>query len=293
MSGLVMTTHLILERLSPRAPLPRVPEAAPVMDDLAQNEAFERAGREDGVLAFLHLYHALQTTALVCPGDRVLDLGCGPGNQLVQMARLNPQARFVGLDASAEMLERARETVRRCAVGNVDLLSGDMTTLAGLADASFDCVTSTMTLHHLPDEAALAAAMAAAGRALKPMGGVYLADFGRLKRAATQRFFANDRRDIQPEPFTRDYFNSMRAAFSVEELARAVRLLQSGLERHETALAPFIAVFRSRPRREPDRASREAARSQYAGLSPAQRNDFRLFARWLGAGGLELPFAPD
>lgn len=293
MSGPLMTAHLLLERLSRRAPLPRVPETEPVMADLAQNEAFERAGREDGVLAFLYLYHALQITSLLRPGDRVLDLGCGPANQLAQVARLNPQAQFVGLDASAEMLDRARDTIRRCRADNVELLPGDMTSLAGLADASFDCVTSTMTLHHLPDQVALSAAMAAARRVLKPEGGLYLVDFGRLKRAATQRFFAGDRRDIQPEPFTRDYFNSMRAAFSVEELADAAALLGDGVARYQTALAPFMVVFKSRDRHQPDAVNRQSARAQLERLSPAQRNDFRRFARWLRIGGLALPFILD
>lgn len=291
MSGPVMLTHLILERLS-RSAQPRVPEPELVMDDFAQNEAFERAGREDGVLAFIYLYQALQITSLVRPGDRVLDLGCGPANQLVQIARLNPQAQFTGLDASAGMLDRTCETIRRCAVANIEPVCGDMTSLSGFADASFDCIISTMALHHLPDEAALTATMHAARRVLKPGGGLYLIDFGRLKRAATQRFFAEDRSDIQPEKFTRDYFNSLRAAFSVEQLSRAAQSFGDGVTRYATALAPFMVIFRSAPRRGPDASNRQMARIQYEQLSAGQQDDFRLYARWLHAGGLDLPLDP-
>lgn len=292
MSGPVMLAHLVLERLS-RSTQPRELEPELVMDDLVQNEAFELAGREDGILAFLYLYQALQITPLVCPGDRVLDLGCGPANQLVQVARLNPQAHFTGLDASAEMLDLAHATIRRCGVDNIELMSGDMTKLDGFADASFDCVISTMSLHHLPDETALAATLRAARRVLKPAGGLYLVDFGRLRRVASQRYFAEDRSDVQPEAFTRDFFNSLRAAFSVDELSRAAQVFGGEVTRHATALAPFMVIFRSVARRKIDAQTMQIARVMYRQMSAGQQKDFRLYARWWRTGGLDLPFALD
>ena len=290
MSGATMLAHLVLERLS-RQVLPRVPE--PVMDNLSQTEAFAMAGREDGILAFIYLYQALQITPLVRNGDRVLDLGCGPANQLVQIARLNPDAHFMGLDASAEMLDRASETIRRCKVENIELTAGDMTALAEIADASIDCVISTMSLHHLPDLAALSDTMREARRVLKPGGGLYFVDFGRFKRTGTQRFFAEDRRDCQPEKFTRDYFNSMRAAFSLAELSQAAALLGPGVIRHSTPLAPFMVILKGGARRELDDKTRQSAHGLYRRMTAAQQKDFRLYARWLRAGGLGLPFALD
>jgi ubiquinone/menaquinone biosynthesis C-methylase UbiE len=285
-----MLAHLLLERQSRRPELPRIPEPALVMDDLAQNAAFALAGREDGSLAFLYLYHALQITPLLCPGDQVLDLGCGPANQLAQIARLNPEARFTGLDASRQMLERAEETVARCQLANIALQAGDMTTLNGFADAAFDGVISTMSLHHLPDFAALAAAMRAAQRVLKPGGSLYLVDFGRFKRAATQRFFAADRSDNQPEALRRDYFNSMQAAFSVAELRQATAVFGGGIACYTTALAPFMVVIKSSERRSPDDAVRQTGRAMYAQMSAALQKDFRLYTRWFQSGGLTLPF---
>ncbi len=291
MSGPAMLAHLILEKFSGKV-LERIPEPGLVMGDAAQNEAFERVGREDGLLAFIYLYQAIQISNLVKPGEKVLDLGCGPANQLVQIARLNPSADFLGLDASSEMLNRARDTVARCGTGNVGLESGDMTRLSGFADASFDCVISTMTLHHLPDEDALFSTFREARRVLKPGGGIYLIDFGRLKRSATQRFFSRDRSAEQPENFTLDYFNSLKAAFSVDEFSRALRLLGDGLTKYETALAPFMVIFRSAARRVPDEMARNFAGEIYANFTRSQQKDFRLYSRWLKAGGLDLPFEP-
>jgi len=293
LAGLSMTAHLLLERLSPRAPLPRVPEPELVMNDDARNAAFEAVGREDGTLAFIHLYQALQITPLVRPGDQVLDLGCGPANQLVQIARINPATHFVGLDASQAMLDRARETIRRCGIANAESIRGDMTTLSQFGDAAFDAVISTMSLHHLQDEVALARTMQAVRRVLKAGGALYLIDFGRCKHKVTQRFFAHERRDSQPEAFTRDYMNSLRAAFSVDELARAVQVFDRRLSRFQTALTPFMILFKTPPRRQPDQTNRRMARTLYSGLSAAQRYDFDRFARWFRLGGLALPFTPD
>ncbi len=290
--GAAMFAHLVAECLSRQAQS-RVPEPElSGIDSLAQDEAFELAGREDGILASIYLYHAMQIAPLVCPGDRVLDLGCGPANQLVQVARLSPQAAFTGIELSAGMLRCAHRTIERCGASNVEAVRGDMTTLAGFPDGLFDCVISTLSLHHLPDEAALACALHAVRRVLKPDGGLYLIDFGRLKRARTQRFFSEDRRDVQTERFTRDYLNSLRAAFSVDELSRAAAVLGDGVTRYATAFAPFMVIFKSAARREPDQPARQVARVLYRRLSASQQRDFRLYARWLRADGLALPFLP-
>ena len=97
---------VLLERLSVRE-LQRIPEPSMAMDDPAQVDAFWESGQESGRLAPIYLFNALQTACVVRPGDTVLDLACGPANQLVQFARLHPHAHFVGVDqAPAEDLER-------------------------------------------------------------------------------------------------------------------------------------------------------------------------------------------
>jgi 2-polyprenyl-3-methyl-5-hydroxy-6-metoxy-1,4-benzoquinol methylase len=43
----------------------------------------------------------------VQPGDLVLEVGCGPGDVLAAVARAHPEARFLGIDVDAEMIEYA------------------------------------------------------------------------------------------------------------------------------------------------------------------------------------------
>ena len=98
---------------------PRRTEPDLVMDDPEKVAAYTRAGREDGVMAPVYLFHCAQVCEVIRPGDTVVDLGCGPATQLAMVARLNPDVRFVGVDLSEEMLERARAYGAEQGLGNV------------------------------------------------------------------------------------------------------------------------------------------------------------------------------
>ena len=101
----MLNTALIgtfLREATARERTQRVPEPDLVMDDPEKVAAFTRAGREDGVMAPVYLFHCAQICEVIRPGDRVVDLGCGPGTQLAMVARLNPDAHFLGIDLSAE-----------------------------------------------------------------------------------------------------------------------------------------------------------------------------------------------
>jgi arsenite methyltransferase len=291
MPSISMLLHLFRDFLA-RQPQPRVPEPELVMTDPESTTAFMQAGREDGMLAFTYLYHAIQASAVIPPGGQVLDLGCGPANQLSVMARLNPDAHFTGLDASADMLALASDTLARCRLHNVRLHQGNMACLPEIESASMDAVVSTITLHHLPDLAALQACLREVRRVLKPGGGLYLVDFGRLKRQATQAYFANEKAHRQPAAFTEGYYNSLRAAFSVAELREAASVLGDAVRLQQTFLVPFLVALRSTHPNALRPASQAAAREVFASLSREQQVDFRDIARFFAHGGFPLAFKP-
>ena len=118
----------------------------------------------------------------------MLDLACGPAHQRTQIATLNPDVQFMGVDASPAMLECAQHTLARAHVENVELVQGDRTRRAGQADGSRDCVMCTVSLHHLPDQGALRDTLFEVRRILKPQGRIYLVDFERLKLCSKMIF---------------------------------------------------------------------------------------------------------
>lgn len=77
------------------------------------------------------------------PGDRVLDVGCGPGNFSRDFAVAAGDGLVLGLDASASMLATA---VRETEAANVVYVRGDACALP-FEDASFDAVCCFAALY--------------------------------------------------------------------------------------------------------------------------------------------------
>ncbi len=114
------------------------------------------------------------------PGANLLEVGCGTARNLIAIARVYPQTRLYGLDASAAMLETARAAVRRAG------LEHRITLAQGLAEhlspaqfgvETFENVLFSYSLSMIPDwRAALAAGFAA----LSAAGRLHVVDFGDL-----------------------------------------------------------------------------------------------------------------
>lgn len=251
----MVSRAVVLSLLRERVTLersPRVPERGLVMDDPQQVAAYVAAGREDAVMAPVYLFHGANICEVIRRGDTVVDLACGPANQLAMVARLNPDIRFTGIDLSLPMLQQAEELIARQDLDNVSLHHGDITDLSVFADDSVDAVVSTMALHHLPDTPALARTYAEVTRILKPGGGIYMVDFGHLKSTRSINYFAYQYADRQPELFTLDYLNSLHAAFYLQEIRRAAQPLLRQARLYPTFLAPYMVALKSPPRRSHD-----------------------------------------
>lgn len=269
---------------------PRVAEPDLIMDDPDKVMAFTYAGREDGVMAPVYLFHCAHICEVVRPGDLVLDLGCGPATQLGMVARLNPEAQFVGIDLSGEMLQRASAHIKALNLKNVTLLRGDISRLDALTDESVDVVMSTMVLHHLPDSTALERTFKEIRRVVRPAGGLYLADFGRLKSEASMVYFAHRNAERQPAFFTEDYLGSLRAAFTKQEFQRLAKRHLSDLACLRVTFGmPFMMAVKSAARATVnDRIIRElqSQRDAWPQHLKVDLADLTLFFR---LGGLSSP----
>jgi ubiquinone/menaquinone biosynthesis C-methylase UbiE len=98
-------------------------------------------------------------------GERILDVGCGPGFYCVELLDdVGPSGSVVGVDSSPAMLALAE---RRCAGReNVELLEAEAVSLP-VPDGSFDAAVSVQVQEYVADAAA---GLAELRRALRPGG---------------------------------------------------------------------------------------------------------------------------
>jgi ubiquinone/menaquinone biosynthesis C-methylase UbiE len=87
----------------------------------------------------------------VRPGERVLDVGCGSGVVMREVARrVSPDGVTVGLDPSLSFLTIARELAAQAGLASViELCRGDCRALP-FPDYSFDAVLAATVLAHVP-----------------------------------------------------------------------------------------------------------------------------------------------
>lgn len=117
--------------------------------------------------------------------DHILDVGCGPGRSLAEMAALAPKGRIIGLDPSPLMVKIARSKTRALfAEHRLDVVVGSVARLP-FADASFDrilCVHVVYFWHDLP------MAFRELARVLKPGGRLALLFRTSADEAAVRAF---------------------------------------------------------------------------------------------------------
>ena len=147
----------------------------------AASESFRRHGADWDEVRALGLpgaeIEAALLAALPARAGRLLDIGCGTGGLLELLAHRIEEG--LGVDASRDMLALARTRLAERGLSHVAVRQADMYRLP-LADASFDAVTMQMVLHYAEDPAA---ALAEAGRVLRPGGVLLIVDLAPHQRA--------------------------------------------------------------------------------------------------------------
>lgn len=155
------------------------------MSDAASNEqeswdrraaAWER--RIDALNLFSDAYGIPAMEALAAgPGERIVDVGCGPGTTAIELAqRVGPDGGVVGLDISEAMVAAAQRRADRVAASNVQFMVHDLEREA--ADgAVFDGAYSRFGVMFFVDPVAAFTNLA---RSLRPGGRLACAVWGPL-----------------------------------------------------------------------------------------------------------------
>jgi tRNA (cmo5U34)-methyltransferase len=124
--------------------------------------------------------------ASTSPIRRVLDVGCGAGNNTIKL-RISLGCDFAAdlIDLSQPMVQRAYERVAAVCGGEIKTMVGDFRQVAIPSDA-YDVVIAAAVLHHLRDDADWLYAFQKLFRVLRPGGSLWITDLVSHENDAVQ-----------------------------------------------------------------------------------------------------------
>lgn len=264
-----------------RARPSRQPEPAETMDDIEQVNSYVQAYAWGGPTSALQLHHLRELSRMIRPGDIVVDLACGPGPLLLELAPIYPDTSFIGVDLSTTMLEYLRRKAASRGLGNITILKDDIRTIPAVGNACVDLVISTSALHHLPDEDSLRQVFRRIRSLLRPGGGFYLFDFGLLKSSRAREMFVAEVAKLAPPLTARDYELSLQAAFPIDLVFRiAQEELPKPYAAATSAFIDFYFFLQTRQRTLPSDRAQARIDEVSRGLADAMKME-HLMIRWL------------
>jgi len=144
-----------------------------------------------------------------------VDLGCGPGDITRRVASALRDWTVHGIDGGRNMLEHARAQTRSAGLEGRVQFSQCLLPVSALPVSGVDLVFSNSLLHHLEDPQVL-------WETVKQVGGagcaVYIMDLRRPVTREGAQALVREYCGEEPEVLRSDFFNSLLAAYTGEEV---------------------------------------------------------------------------
>lgn len=151
-----------------------------------------------------------------CVDGHVLDLGCGPSDIPIRLARALPQCRITAVDASTPMIRLAEEAVEQAGLKDRIMLCCRRVQDLVLTDPA-EAVISNSLLHHVPNPYQF---WQAVRTLVKPHGAVLVMDLLRPESPEAAQAMVDTYAKEEPAVLRRDFYHSLLAAFTEDEIAQ-------------------------------------------------------------------------
>jgi trans-aconitate methyltransferase len=190
----------------------RTPEPE-LMDAPEQARAYAEADFSEGNQNFVDAFVGLVDSSRITAGT-VIDLGCGPGDICIRIARSLPDWKIVGLDAGPNMLALAAEAVKKADLqARIELTLNHLP--CPLPGHDLHAIVSNSLLHHLPDPMSLWQTIS---EQAPPGCVIQVMDLHRPESAKAARELVETHAADAPEVLATDFYNSLLAAYTVDEV---------------------------------------------------------------------------
>lgn len=188
---------------------------AELMEAEEQVKAYAEADFEEPHGNFIKLFEETFSSREI--EGFVLDLGCGPGDITFRFAQSFRNCTIHAVDGSRTMLHYAHDRLSRGASGHkrITFFHGILPT-PNLPESHYDYLISNSLLHHLPDAGVLWSVIK---RYSRTDSGIFIMDLLRPDQPRTAHRLVETYAANEPEVLRRDFYNSLRAAFTLEEIS--------------------------------------------------------------------------
>lgn len=185
-----------------------------LMDDVEQAKAYAKADFDESNTLFVQLF--TQYSQNWGGQGTILDLGCGPGDIAIRLARAFPECEVHGLDGSEAMLDLAVAASNKASdVGSRVRFINGLVPSAQLPNERYDAVISNSLLHHLHDPALMWSTIK---KYSTPGGPVFVMDLVRCGTTEQAQQLVETYAADDPEVLRTDFYNSLLAAFEIAEV---------------------------------------------------------------------------
>ncbi len=222
----------------------RIPEPE-LMTETAQAAAYANADFEEPHSHFITLLKDRIGRYLPESG-RAVDLGCGAADISIRFARDWPRYHIDALDGASAMLAEARKALAGSGLTDRITLIETGINVSSLTERNYDLILSNSLLHHLHDPMVLWETIRNADGA--PY--VFIMDLMRPENQTRVDELLNKYAGNEPGILQRDFGNSLRAAFTPEEVES--QLSAAGLEKLGVSVVSDRHFIVSTPGQVPD-----------------------------------------
>jgi len=183
-----------------------------VMDDPDQVLAYAGADFEQENQGFVDQFFTLYPDL---ENPHIVDLGCGPGDIPIRVARRHSTCRVTGIDASRPMIAYAEQAVQKAGFHDrIQFLCNRFqdVNLSSPADA----MISNSLVHHVPNPLRFWYCLKTL---LKPGAPILVMDLLRPESPEAAQTIVDEQAASEPERLRQDFYHSLLAAFTEDEVA--------------------------------------------------------------------------